>query len=157
MKKIVSCLSKPAPFNKKPWVVILVSSILVCFLIGIFQPFGISHFDKQTKIFVVIGFTSVTAIMTAIVGYLFPYLFKSFYNQSTWTLGKTIINNMLIILLISLGNSLFDWSVGHHLQKTFGSVFTSYIVVTIIIGLIPAFLSVFIVHNIALKKIFKKR
>lgn len=152
MNKLLAYLNKPAPFNTKPWVVVIVATLLVCFLLGFFQPFGIDSFNVKVKLFVITGFTLVTAVATSIVGYLFPYLFKKFYNQSKWTIGKSLINNILIILLIALGNSIFDWSIGHRLNSTFGSVLLSYILATLLIGIIPALVSIFIVQNNALKK-----
>lgn len=145
-------LNRPVSFNTKPWVVVIVATLLVCFLLGFFQPFGIDSFNVKVKLFVITGFTLVTAVAISIVGYLFPYLFKNFYNQSKWTIGKSLINNILIILLIALGNSIFDWSIGHRLNSTFGSVLLSYLLATLLIGIIPALVSIFIVQNNALKK-----
>lgn len=152
MNKLLTYLDRPAPFNTKPWVVIIVATLLVSFLLGFFQPFGIAGFSVKVKLLVISGFTLVTAIMTSIVGYLFPYLFKKFYAPSTWTIRKSLINNILIIVLIALGNAIFDWSIGHRLNSTFGSVLFSYILATLLIGIIPALVSVFIVQNSALKK-----
>jgi len=145
-------LNRSAPYNTKPWAVIVVATLLVCFLLGFFQPFGIAGFNPKVKLLVVTGFTLVTAIATSIIGYLFPLLFKKFYNPSTWTIWKSLINNILILLLIALGNAMFDWSVGHRLNSTFGSLLLSYLIVTLFIGFIPALASVFIVQNNALKK-----
>lgn len=152
MNRILLYLNKSASFNTKPWVIIVVASLLVCFLLGFFQPFDIDKFGIHTKFYVVIGYTLVVTISTSIVGYLLPFLFKNFYNPLKWTIGKSLINVALIILLIALGNSIFDWSIGHHLKETFGSVLLSYILVTSLIGIIPALVSIFIVQNYALKK-----
>lgn len=152
MNKILLYLRNPASFNNKPWVIIIVASLLVCFLLGFFQPFGIENFSISVKLFVIIGYTLVTTISTCIIGYLFPYIFKKFYNPSNWTVGKSLINNILIILLIAIGNAIFDWSIGHRLSSSFGYVLVSYILVTLLIGFIPALVSIFIVQNTALKK-----
>lgn len=148
----LSYLHKPASFNTRPWVIVLMASLLVCFLLGFFQPFGIDTFSVHTKYFVVIGYTVITATSTSIVGYLLPFLFRKFYNPLKWTIGKSLINNFLIIVCIALGNAIFNWSIGHHLTETFGSVLLSYILVTSLIGFIPALVSVFIVQNHALKR-----
>jgi hypothetical protein len=133
-------------------VIVIVASLLVCFLLGFFQPFGIERLNPSVKLYVIVGYTAVTAISTSIIGYLLPYLFKKFYHPSTWTISKSIINNVLIMLLIALGNSIFDWSIRHHLSSTFGSILISYLLVTLLIGFIPALVSIFIVQNNALKK-----
>jgi hypothetical protein len=152
MNKILAYFRKPTSFNNKPWVVVIIVCLLVCFILAFFQPFGIENFSTDVKYYVIIGYTLVTAISTSIVGYLLPFLFKKFYNSSKWTIGKSLINNVLIILLIALGNSIFAWSIGHRQIGTFGSVFLFYILVTSLIGIIPVIVAIFIVQNNALKK-----
>ena len=155
MRILFKYLNKEAAFNSKPWIVVVVTSLLVCFLLAFFQPFGIDKFYWEIRLFVVIGFTLVTAIVTSTVGYLFPFLFKHFYNPQTWTIGKSLFNNILILLLIALGNAIFNWSIGHHLTTTFGSVLLSYLFVTFLIGIIPALFSTFLIQNYYLKKNLK--
>lgn len=152
MRKLLSYFKRPATFNSNPWIIVIAASLLVCFLLGFFQPFGIDKFNIRVKLLVVIGFTLVTAAATSIVGYLLPILFKRFYNPSKWTIGKSLINDILIMLLIVLGNVVFNWSIGHHLSSTFGSVLLSYLLVTLLIGIIPTLFSIFIVQNYSLKK-----
>lgn len=152
MSQFLPYLNKPASYNTKPWVVVVVASVLVCFLLGFFQPFGIDKFSVHIKCFIVAGYTLVTTISTSVVGYLLPRIFKAFYDPPKWTIGKRLINNILIISLIVLGNSIFEWSIGQHLSGEFGYVLLSYMLVTPLIGIIPALVSIFIVQNYALKK-----
>ncbi len=152
MSKLLSYFNKPASYNTKPWVVIFIASLLVCFLLGLFQPFGIENFSAIVKLRVIISFTLVTAISTSIIGYLFPYLFKKFYNPLKWTIGKNLLNSIFIILIISCGNFLVNWSMGHHQTEIFGSVLFSYILVTFLVGIIPSLVSMYIIQNNALKK-----
>jgi len=132
--------------------VVIIASLLVCFLLGFFQPFGIDRFGTTTKLYIVTGFTLITAVFTSIVGYLFPFVFRNFYDPSKWTVGKSIINNILIILLIAVGNSLFDWCTGNRPVNTFIPILLFYIAATFLIGIIPALVSIFIVQNNALRK-----
>lgn len=152
MSKLLSYLNKPASYNTKPWVVVIIASLLVCFLLGFFQPFGIENFSATVKLYVITGFTLVTTISTSIVGYLFPYLFRKFYNPSKWTIWKNLLNSIFIILIISCGNFLVDLSMGHRQTETFGSILFSYILVTLLIGIIPSLVSMYIVQNNALKR-----
>ncbi|MDR1119828.1 MAG: hypothetical protein LBM08_02810, partial [Dysgonamonadaceae bacterium] len=151
-RKLTAYFNKPTPLYAKPWVVVIVASLLIGFLLGFFQPFGIERFSITVKCYVVIGFTLVTAISTSIVGYLLPFLFKKFYNPLTWTIGKNSINQFVLILLIALGNSFFDWSISHRQTETFGFVLLSYILITLLIGIIPAVVSFFIIQNDRLKR-----
>jgi DNA-binding LytR/AlgR family response regulator len=152
MNKVSTYFNRPASSNAKPWVVIIVASLLVCFLLGFFQPFGIEKFSATVKCYVVTGFTLVTAIAISIVGYVFPFLFKKFYDPLTWTIGKSLVNNVILIVLIALGNFFFDWSISQRQTETFGIVLLSYILATLLIGFIPAVVSFFIVQNYTLKQ-----
>ncbi len=152
MNKILAYLKKPASFNSNPLIVIINASLLVCFVLGIFQPFGIEKLDTTLKYYVIIGFTLVTAISTAIIGYLLPRLFKKFYDPSKWTNGRSLLNNIFIMLLISLGNFLFARGLGNHSSETSGSVFLSYMLITLLVGVIPALVARFIIQNYSLKE-----
>jgi DNA-binding LytR/AlgR family response regulator len=152
MNKVSAYFNRPASPDTKPWLVVIVASLLVCFLLAFFQPFGIERFSATIKCYVVTGFTLVTAIAVSIVGYLFPFLFKKFYNPSTWTIGKSLVNNVILIVLIASGNFFFDRSISHRQTETFGFVLLSYILATLLIGFIPAVVSFFIVQNDVLKR-----
>ncbi len=70
MNKLLKYFNRAASYNTKPWVVVVVTTLLVCFLLGFFQPFGITGFNPKIKLLVVSGFTLVTAISTSIFYYL---------------------------------------------------------------------------------------
>jgi len=152
MNKIFAYFNKLAPYNNRPWVIVIIASLLVCFLLGFFQPFGIGNLSLVSQLYVIVGFTLVTAICTTVVGYLFPYIFKKFYTQSNWTIGKSLLNQIFLILFIALGNFCFDWAITDREPDTFLPVLLSYLSVTFFIGIIPAFVSFFVVQNSALKR-----
>lgn len=152
MNRAFSYFNRPASYNTKPWIIVVVASLLVGFLLGFLQPFGISNLSTTTKYFLVIGFTMVTALSTSIVGYLFPYLFKKIYDPLNWTIGKSLTNQTFLILLIALGNFGFDWIFTHRQPDTFFPVLLSYILVTFLIGIIPVTISFFIIQNLTLKR-----
>ncbi|MDF9830206.1 LytTR family DNA-binding domain-containing protein [Parabacteroides sp. PF5-6] len=151
MNKIQSFLSRPAVANRRPWVIVGVSSLLVFFLLGAFQPFGLEN-RSDIKWFAITGFALVTALVTTFVGYVFPLIFKRFYDPNKWTTGKSLLNLCLLILLIGFGNFLFDWIISDRPAETFFAVLTAYMLVTFLIGLIPATVSSVLVQNYALKQ-----
>lgn len=152
MNKLLIYLNQPAPVYRKPWIIVLVSSLLVFFLLGLFQPFGLHSFPDTRKWLIILGFALVTATMTAIVGYVFPRIFKRFYDSANWSHGKSLINNFIILLLIGFGNCLFDWTFTNRPSGSFFSILTSYLLITFLIGLIPGIVSAFIIQNKDLKQ-----
>lgn len=152
MNKIRAYLNQSYPISRKPWIVVLISSALVFFLLGLFQPFGLSNFPFIRKWSVIAGFAMVTAVSTGIVGYIFPLLFKRFYNPENWTNGKNILNCIFIILIIGLGNFLFDWFSTNRSPEAFVPLLIAYMEITILIGIIPAVVVVVIVQNSGLKQ-----
>lgn len=152
MNKLRSYFQQPYPATGKPWVIVIVSSLLVFFLLGLFQPFGLEHFPNPRKWLTILGFASVTALSTAMVGYVFPWVFKRFYDPENWTQGKNLINHFIILLTISLGNFLFDCIFIPRSPETLFSLLTAYLVITCLIGIIPAIVSSFIIQNKNLKQ-----
>jgi len=147
MNKIKIYFNQPSPYNKRPWLVVVVSSLLIFFLLGLFQPFGLNTFPSIRKWLIISGFALVTAASTGIIGYVFPLIFKRFYNPENWTHGKSILNIFILILVTGIGNFFFDWSMTHREPGTFFPVLYSYLIITFLIGLIPAIVSTIIVQN----------
>ncbi|NDV60278.1 LytTR family DNA-binding domain-containing protein [Bacteroides sp. 519] len=147
MNRIWTYLNQPAPLAKKPWLVVVVSSLLIFFLLGVFQPFGLNAFEPIYKWLIISGFAFVTAISTGIIGYIFPVLFKRFYNPENWTYWKSIINIFIIMLVIGLGNFFFDWILTNRAPETFFPLLRTYLIITFLIGLIPAIISTIIIQN----------
>jgi len=152
MNKIQTFFNQPYPISKKPWIIVLVSSVLVFFILGLFQPFGLSNVSSARKWPVIAGFACITAISTGIVGYLFPILFKRFYNPDKWTNGKNLLNNALIILVIGLGNFAFDWSFTNRSLETFIPLLSTYLLITFLVGIIPMALIAIIIQNRSLNQ-----
>ncbi len=150
MRKLISYIKQPFPKGRKPWQIVLTSSLVIFFLLALFQPFGLSNILRN-KWLIITGFTFVTAISTTIIGYIFPLIFRTFYKAENWTIGKNILNNILIIFTIGTGNFVFDWVFTNRETNTFLGVLSAYILITLLIGVIPATISTFIIQNNELK------
>ncbi|MDH6533869.1 LytTR family transcriptional regulator [Parabacteroides sp. 52] len=156
MSKMISFLQQPAPVNRKPWMVVCVASLLVFFLLAIFQPFGLANLKAGFKWLAIGGFALVTALATSMVGLVFPRFFPTFYAPSHWTIGKSLINNLILLFIIGLGNFVWDWSLTNRAPHTFLSVGLSYLFITVLVGLIPSVVSMFIIQNAVLKQHLKE-
>ena len=152
MKRFSAYLNRPTTYNTKPWVVIIAASLIVGFLLTLFQPFGIANISTPKRYYMIVGFMLVTAISTFIVGYILPLIFKRFYAPSKWTIGKSLFNQAIIFIFIGIGNFLFDWCLTNRPYEIFFSVFLTYLLATLILGAIPAAISSFIIQNNLLKQ-----
>ena len=152
MNKIRAFFNQSYPISRKPGIVIILSSVLVLFILGLFQPFGLNNLSSVRKWPIILGFTGVTAFSTAIVGYIFPLLFKRFYNPENWTNGKNLLNNIWIILVIGLGNFIFDWVLTDRPYNTFIPLLTAYLIITFLVGIFPAVFISILIQNRNLKQ-----
>ena len=150
MDGIIRYLKQPYPANEKPWQTVIVAFIAVFLLLALFQPFHLQ--GVFNKWLIIGGYSLVTAVCTFIVTYAFPVIFKKFYQAATWTNCKNMLNNLIIILTISLGNFLFDISIWHREPEIFLSVFLFYLIATFIVGLVPVTVISFFIQNNSLKR-----
>ncbi len=155
MNKVKSFLQQPISVNTKPWLIVVISTVVVFFLLALFQPFGMDHRPEMIKWLAIVGFALVTALCTSIVGYIFPLIFVRFYSPTNWTAGKSLINNFVIFAVIGLGNFFFDWLITKRDPETFISVLLTYQIITFLVGLIPAAISTIVIHNGHLKQNLK--
>lgn len=105
--KLTTYLKQPYPQQLKSWEMILGASLLVFFLLSAFQPFGLNSI-QQHKLLILIGYMFVTAICLSIKMYLFPLIWKKYYNEDKWTVGKEIFSVAQTVIFITLGNSLYS-------------------------------------------------
>lgn len=150
MSRIIRYLKQPYPVSEKPWQTIVVAFIAVFLLLALFQPFQLQ--GEFNKWLIIGGYSLVTAACTSIVTYVFPAIFKKFYNPACWTTWRNTLNKLIIILTISIGNFLFDISIRHRDPEILLSVFTFYVVATFMVGLIPTIVISFFIQNNALKR-----
>lgn len=143
------------PIQYSSWRVIAISSLIVFFVLAVFQPFGLSS-QAVEKWFRIIGFTLITTLSTAVVTVVFPFIFKKYYSIENWTLGKYLMDTALIFLLIGVGNFLFAWTVIDKTTESFWDVFFSYFLSTFLVGIIPITLITYINQNNVLKTNLKE-
>lgn len=106
MDKLLAYFRQPYPVLFKPWKVIVVSSLLVFLLLALLQPFGIATITRY-KYPILLGYMLVTTGCMSFQYYLLPFVARAYYDEQHWTLGKQIVNTMLTLLLIAIGNSCY--------------------------------------------------
>lgn len=148
IKKLSTFLQQPAPVGQKPWVMVVAVTLIVFFLLSMMV--NVSESTMRWK--VITGFTAVTTAVTTLWAYGFPVIFKRFYSPKNWVLWKMLLNNLIIIGLITIGNVLFHFYLFGVPEGKGVAVFLSYIYLTLLIGLLPATVATLIVSNSALKR-----
>lgn len=112
INKLIEILRSPYPFLCQRWKTVAIPSVIVFLILYILQPFGISQIGGS-KFWVTFGSALVSVVASCIVTYLLPALFPSYYKEQNWTLGKYLINMLLLLLLITVGIWAFQsWLMG---------------------------------------------
>ena len=143
-EKIRRYLQSPYPVVYQRWKVVLISSLVVFFILLVLQPFGISGIEGH-KFWILLGFMGVTAVFLSIPVYLFACLFPEFYKEEGWTVWKQIVNLLMVILFIAVGNWLYSTFVfGWGLRW---DVFCVFALFTLVIGLFPTVLFILLNQN----------
>lgn len=143
-EKIRRYLQSPYPVVYQRWKVVLISSLVVFLILLVLQPFGILGIEGH-KFWILLGFMGVTAVFLSIPVYLFACLFPEFYKEEGWTVWKQIVNLLMVILFIAVGNWLYSTFVfGWGLRW---DVFCVFALFTLVIGLFPTVLFILLNQN----------
>jgi hypothetical protein len=139
MKSIVKWLSTPYYFNHSGWFRIktsLIISVLIFLFLFLFKPFSISFFPEK----VILEYTLLIGIIS-FFGALYnlfipPYIFKNFFNEDEWTIGK----NFALIFFGILFTGTILWFFSDYYKVNNGIERLSYpifLVNSYLVGLLP--------------------
>jgi len=132
-----------------------VSVVLTSAFIGN-RPVGNMPVVFHIFLLAVVGYTIVTAIGSSIVVYIFPLLFKRFFDEKQWTKGKYFIFAFAIILTIAVANALYAYYFVRIIfypeidDISFSMVLNNFLIITPVIGIIPTIFGYFWLKNRAL-------
>lgn len=145
MKSIISWLAKPYYFNPTIKFKIKISffhGLFVFLFLYIFRPFYLNLFDIIILEYT-IGIGVIAFLATFFVLYIPALIFKNYFNEDNWTIGRNIF--LIIIGLIFIGILL--WYFGemykepYHLKKLNLFEFLCY---TFLVSLIPLTFFIFV-------------
>lgn len=153
MNKLIKYLNQPLFIASQRRKIVLIATLIVLFVLGAFQPFGLSSLDTYGFV-VALGLSlcgTITGLFVTL--YLFPWLFKSYY--ANWTVGKNMIGNILIVFFIGLFNGFsqliyFYISNGRIPENWFG-ILSGLFIATLLVSPIPVAVSAIMVQNQNLK------
>lgn len=137
LAEIVQFLKKPFPAYERLGAflkILLLLSVFISLFLYIFQPFGIATIESY-KFLICLGFGSMT-FLGAFLYELFAHKLLGLRSRlKPWSYGKWIVDNLAMMLFISLANFLYarlfffgyiDWSL-----------FPAMLYGTFMIGIIP--------------------
>lgn len=137
LNSIAQFLKRPFPTFENVFdflKLLIVMSLFIAFFLYVFQPFGMSNLESK-KLLICLGFGSMTFIATILYELTIGSILRWTGVYDNWTFGKWMINNLGLLIYISVANFLFarlvlfgyiDWSLFPHML--YG---------TLMIGLLP--------------------
>jgi hypothetical protein len=135
LKNLSNVLNRPFPLietkQEKLFLSLTIGFFIFAFLL-IFQPFGFSKLGNE-KIVIFIGYGVVTFIVELFFTFVLMNYFNQFYNAERWTLGKHLINVLLLITSLAFFNWLFTVWIKYPNYDSF----IPFLVETLAIGFFP--------------------
>ncbi len=102
----------------------------------VFQPFGSANWNHPHKLLLLAGFGAVTFVALLLISFIGPRVFRSWYSEKNWTVGKEIFHNVVVILVITVGNILYTESIS--IGSIGPAAILAWIGITLAVGIIPA-------------------
>lgn len=150
--KLFKHLSEPAPTNDRPWIYVALSVAIVIFILAVFEPFNF-RLNSLRQLWVLLGFALVALLATSIVFVLFPKIFKQFYNPQKWSVGKSLLNNIFLLLIVGVCVVCYDYFIViKQLPGYFPTSFLIDLFAALTIGIAPITIITIIIQNRALKR-----
>lgn len=140
---ILKKLNSPYPINFSIPSILknnLLYGLFVFLFLYIFQPFNIGSI-KNNFMLICLGYGFVTSFVMTTYNLTFIYLFSIFSDESNWTTGKEIIQVLLNITLIGLGNLIYSNLIGISNFSLRNLMFFEFY--TLAVGVFPTAFSVF--------------
>ena len=151
-------LNKPYPYKAyslSKFRMVLLSGIFVGLFIFLFQPFGLNQLNIKYKSLFLLGYGLVTMAALLFYLYVFPFIAKSFFCEKNWTVGKEILNLLMIVFVIGLGNYFYSGIYFNVANNWFFGII-SFQAFTLLIGLFPITAWTLLSYNRYLKNNLKE-
>jgi hypothetical protein len=145
MKRVLSWLSKPYYFDPSTKFKLKLSFAFGLFLflfLFFFKPFDLTRFEEALLEYS-IGMGFLDFLGTFLLLYISPLIFKDYFNEDNWTVGRNIL--LMAIGLLFVGIIL--WNFGEVYKETYGFnklTLLEFLSKAFLIGIIPLTFYVFI-------------
>lgn len=141
MIKLLGRLKEPFPDRasfKQSFMGLLGVSVFVSSFLYLLRPFGISG-ASDVLFLVCLGFGLVTLVFGTIFDLVIRYLLKIKTDEDSWTLGKWILQSIVLLLWIALGNYLFLLALSEGNWERYS--LAGMLLNTLIVGIFPVIFS----------------
>jgi len=124
---------------------ILAIGLFISFFLVFFEPFGLSSFRNQYRIYFEIGFGIITSLTLLLNHFALPLIFRKVFNASKWTVIKQIKWQIWVLFSIGFANFLYS-SFFFHYANNF-KAFYYYQFYTLSVGIIPIVVITILIQN----------
>jgi hypothetical protein len=145
MKRVLNWLSNPYYFDPSTKFKLKLSfafGLFIFLFLFFFKPFGLTNFEEALLKYS-LGMGLLDFLGTFLLLYISPLIFKDYFNEDNWTVGRNIL--LMAIGLLFVGIIL--WNFGEVYKKTYGFdklTLLEFLSKTFLIGIIPLTFYVFI-------------
>lgn len=148
IRNLIRYLRRPYPqLDLSWWKMELIACGLVLMLFIIFEPFGVDYRLGLYKWVLIGGFAVVSFLCLELVRWGGPLIFgKACFEEQNWTVGKNIVYNISILLLISVG--IYSYIIACF--SSLGFSFPTFLTImwnSFLIGIFPVGLITVIIEN----------
>lgn len=150
MKRTI--LHQPFPLNDWLWFRqrgIGIGMFIFLFLL-LFKPFSLHLYDHAQLLYTAIIYGSVTSLVIIGSGYVFVNMITPRIKEESWTLGKQIVFNVLLVIGITLANIVVAQMIHHTLLPLWW--YFSMLKWVMMLGVIPITISELISYNRYLRR-----
>lgn len=150
-------LKQPYPFDvstKKHLVQAILFGLFIFLFLWLFQPFGLQNYINKYKQLHILGYGAITSFTMLLNHFMFYWLFPTWYQRTTWTVGK----NMFYVLWVIFTIGTFNWLYSAYLGFWGFSLrpFLFFQGMTLLIGVFPISFSTFIIYQSRLKSALRE-
>jgi hypothetical protein len=150
MKRFLNKPFRDTGTKKNRLVAIMAIGLFIFLFLFLFRPFGLQQFDTLMLLFFTLGF----GLITSCVLFVFKFLFEPVVVGERWTIGKNILWDIVTVSSIGAANYFYIQIV---FKNEFSLLYLLYSIWTaLLVGIIPATISYFIIYNRMYRSIIKE-
>jgi hypothetical protein len=150
MKRFLNKPFRDTGTKKNRLVAIMAIGLFIFLFLFLFRPFGLQQLDTLMLLFFTLGF----GLITSCVLFVFKFLFEPVVVGERWTIGKNILWDIVTVSSIGAANYFYIQIV---FKNEFSLLYLLYSIWTaLLVGIIPATISYFIIYNRMYRSIIKE-
>ena len=124
-------------------------SLIIFLILYVLEPFGIGRMESG-KLWATLGSACISAGVSSVFAWVLPWLFPKYYEERAWTLGKEVLNTLVLLLCITVCVWLYvAWLIG---MMPSAGLFFMVLLWVLILGAFPTVLFAMWNRNIQLAK-----